>query len=99
MAKPIDTRIFLNGHIAVPADRLTAVKDALVDHIARTRAEAGCISFEVTPCASIAGRFLVAEVFADQAAFDAHQARAKASPWAKITDGIPRDYTVRTGAA
>jgi len=42
----------------------------------------------------VKGRFLVAETFQDRAAFDAHQTRANASPWAQITAGLPRDYTV-----
>ena len=36
----------------------------------------------------------VAETFASRAAFDAHQTRAAASPWAAATAGIRRDYTV-----
>lgn len=90
-------KVYLNGHIDVPAERLTAVATALPSHIAATHAEAGCISFEVVPCDTVAGRFLVSEVFTDQAAFDAHQLRAKASPWAKITAGIPREYAITLG--
>ncbi|TWD48190.1 quinol monooxygenase YgiN [Agrobacterium vitis] len=92
-----DAKVFLNGHIDVPADRLTDVTAALPQHIALTRAEAGCLSFEVNPCPNKAGRFLVAEVFANQAAFDVHQARTKASNWFQVTAGIARDYTVRVG--
>jgi len=83
-----------SGYIDVPATRLAAVSDALPKHIALTRAEAGCLSFEVTPDAAHAGRFQVAELFVDRAAFDAHQTRTKASEWAKITDGIPRSYQI-----
>ncbi|MCP4209793.1 MAG: antibiotic biosynthesis monooxygenase [Shimia sp.] len=86
--------IKLTGYIDVPADRLAAVSEALPKHIALTRAEAGCLSFEVTPHAAHAGRFQVTELFVDRAAFDAHQARAKASEWAKTTDGIPRTYEI-----
>jgi quinol monooxygenase YgiN len=86
--------IILNGHIDVPPERLDAVAAALPDHIALTRAEPGCLFFDVRPCPDVAGRFLVSERFTDQAAFDAHQARAKASPWAEVTDGIPRDYQI-----
>lgn len=87
-------RIRLTGHIDVPADRLTAVTEALPTHIALTRAEPGCLSFEVTADPAIKGRFNVAELFVDRAAFDAHQTRAKASYWATITDGIPRHYEI-----
>ncbi|OLP45599.1 putative quinol monooxygenase [Rhizobium oryziradicis] len=94
-----DAKVFLNGHIDVPTDRIASVTAALPVHIALTRAEPGCLSFEVQPCPTIAGRFLVAEVFVNQAAFDAHQARTKASDWFTITVGIPRDYTIRAEAA
>ncbi|MFK5996827.1 MAG: antibiotic biosynthesis monooxygenase [Rhodobacterales bacterium] len=88
------TKVHLTGHMDVPDDRLEAVTLAVADHIALTRTEAGCISFEVTPCPDVKGRFLVAETFQDRTAFDAHQTRANASPWAQITAGLPRDYTV-----
>ncbi|WP_294227074.1 antibiotic biosynthesis monooxygenase [uncultured Shimia sp.] len=86
--------IKLTGYIDVPADRLKAVVEALPDHIALTRAETGCLSFEVTPDATHQGRFQVAELFVDRAAFDAHQTRTKASDWAKVTNGIPRQYEI-----
>lgn len=90
-------KIYLNGHIDVPQDRLDAVAKALPAHIELTRTEPGCLSFEVVPCKDIAGRYLVSEIFTDQAAFDAHQQRMKTSHWFTVTQGIPRDYTIRRG--
>ncbi|EEX10632.1 antibiotic biosynthesis monooxygenase [Ruegeria lacuscaerulensis ITI-1157] len=87
-------RVFLRGHILVPADRIEQVRAALPDHVALTRAEPGCIAFEVVEDPDCAGRFDVSEVFADRAAFDAHQRRMQASPWYEITRGIPRDYAI-----
>jgi len=89
--------VHLNGRIDVPSGRLAEVAAALPAHIAATHAEAGCISFEVVPCETVAGRFLVSESFVDQAAFDAHQARTKASPWFTVTEGIPREYEITLG--
>jgi len=43
----------------------------------------------------VKGRFLVSEAFVDQQAFDAHQARAKVSDWAKASQGIPREYSIK----
>ena len=86
--------ISLTGYIDVPADRLRAVTAALPAHVALTRAESGCLSFDVTPDPTHPGRFTVAERFTDRAAFDAHQARAGASPWAEVTAGIARAYQV-----
>lgn len=92
-----DTRVFLTGHIDVPLARLEAVRAALPVHIELTRAEPGCLSFDVTEAEHPAGRFHVAEVFTDQMAFDAHQARTKASDWFKVTEGVPRSYEVTVG--
>ena len=87
-------RIKLTGHIDVPFDRLASIEKALKEHTRLTRAEPGCITFSVEPCDQVEGRFLVSELFRDQAAFDTHQARVKASDWGRITAGIPRIYDV-----
>ena len=87
--------VTLTGHIDVPVERMEEIQAALPAHIALTRAEPGCLSFDVSPCTDVKGRFLVSEAFVDQQAFDAHQARAKASDWAKASEGIPREYSIR----
>lgn len=86
--------IRLTGHIDVPAERLEDIRAALPAHIALTRAEEGCVEFNVDESESVPGRFMVSELFTDQAAFDAHQARAGASDWARVSAGIPRDYQI-----
>ncbi|MGH1465356.1 MAG: putative quinol monooxygenase [Cognatishimia sp.] len=86
--------IRLTGYIDVPADRLAAVRSALPVHIQLTQAEPGNLTFEVTQDPEVAGRFQVAETFQDRAAFDAHQARAAASPWAEVTQGLARHYQI-----
>jgi len=90
-----DPRVFLDGHIDVPPDRLDAVMAALPAHITLTRAEPGCQSFSIEPQDDCAGRFSVSEVFVDQAAFDAHQERMRASEWFVVTEGLSRTYTIR----
>ncbi|NTE85625.1 putative quinol monooxygenase [Agrobacterium rubi] len=92
-----DERIYLQGHIDVPPDRRQAVADALPLHIELTLAEPGCMAFEVLPSPDVDGRYLVSEIFSDQAAFDAHQQRIKSSEWFVVTQGIPRDYRIRKG--
>lgn len=87
--------VLLSGHVDVPADRWDEVRLALQDHIRLTREEPGCIMFNVLPCREVELRLLVDEIFENQQAFDAHQARTKASPWAEITADLPRDYSVR----
>ncbi len=70
-----------------------AVKKALPEHLRLTRAEEGCISFDVTPSDSPL-IWNVSEEFTGKAAYEAHQQRAADSPWAEITKGIPRDYKI-----
>ncbi|KPA22677.1 autoinducer-2 (AI-2) modifying protein LsrG [Shimia sp. SK013] len=90
-----DPKIQLTGHIDVPDNRLEAVKLALSEHIALTRAEPGCLSFDVTQDPQLPNRFHVSELFINRAAFDAHQTRTKASPWFFTTKGIERTYQVK----
>ncbi len=77
----------------VPPAHWDAVLAALPAHIAATRAEPGCLRFEVTPDRAT-GRLLVEELFADRAGFEAHQARVLQSPWGRLTKGMKRRYQV-----
>ena len=76
------------------AEEEAKVREHLARHIALTRAEPGCLSFDVTP-ADTPRVWEVAERFADAASFRAHQARVAASEWGAATAGIERRYTVR----
>jgi len=67
----------------------------LPEHIRLTRAEPGCLRFEVMRSHADPVRFAVAETFRDRSAFEAHQTRAGESLWARITKGIPREYEIR----
>lgn len=69
------------------------VRRHLPRHVELTRAEEGCLRFEVAESEDPLV-WTVAELFADQTAFDAHQARVRASEWGRATTAIPRDYVV-----
>ena len=90
--------IRLSGHLDVPLDRIEAVMAALPAHIRLTRAEPGCLRFDVTPHPAMPGRLVVRELFASRAAFEAHRERIRASHWERVTSGIPRFYDVEEGA-
>jgi quinol monooxygenase YgiN len=90
--------ITLTGHITVPPERMDDIRAALPEHIRLTRLEPGCISFDVVEDPTRPGVFTVAEKFTDEAAFRAHQKRGGKSDWARVSAGIPRDYTI-TGLA
>ncbi|MDT0683478.1 antibiotic biosynthesis monooxygenase [Roseicyclus sp. F158] len=69
-----------------------AVRAHLPEHVRLTRAEAGCLSFEVTPAGPLV--WTVEETFTGPEAFEAHQSRVQGTPWADATAGIVRDYRV-----
>lgn len=69
------------------------VRTCLPDHIRLSRAEPGCLSFNVIPT----GDPLVwrlDESFVNREAFDAHQARTRASAWYKATAHMRRDFRI-----
>lgn len=70
---------------------LAAVTQHLPAHIAASRAEPACLTFDISPTDDPMV-FEVMESFRDRAGFDAHQARTKASPWWDATQDIPRAY-------
>lgn len=87
------SQVILTGFLICRAlDEADRVAALLPDHIRQTRAEPGCLTFEVIRSMADPVRFAVREIFATRADFDAHLARVAASPWARATHGIPRDY-------
>ena len=89
-------KVFLEGYLEVPPDRIAAVREALPAHIELTRAEPGCLTFTVEQSTDEPTHFLVSETFADQPAFEAHQQRMQSSNWARVTAGLVRHYSIRT---
>lgn len=85
---------------------LRAVLDHAAAHVAASRAEPGCLQFDMVrvgaaPGDAPAGRavFAVAERFADEAAYRAHQARTRSSDWGAATRDIPRQDYDRRGVS
>ncbi len=74
-------------------DQTRMVARYLPKHVALSRAEPGCLSFDVkvTDNPLI---WQVDEAFTDQAAFNAHQQRGAASEWGRQTAGLQRAFTV-----
>ncbi len=87
-------RVTLRGYITVPESELSAVIDELDNHITLTRAEAGCLVFEVSQDQHNPLRFNVYEEFASTEAFEHHQRRVRASIWARVTRNVERHYTI-----
>ncbi len=86
--------IRLRGHLICQSlEEAAAVRWHLADHISLSRAEPGCLSFDVTPTDDPMS-FEVMESFRTREDFDAHQARTRASPWFEATRHILRDFRV-----
>lgn len=66
----------------------------LPEHIELTRAEPGCLSFEVAATDDPLV-WTVEEHFASEDAFAAHQTRVTGSDWGRSTADIERHYEVR----
>ncbi|MCR9148812.1 MAG: antibiotic biosynthesis monooxygenase [Rhodobacteraceae bacterium] len=82
---------FLRCRTLEEADRIAPYLD---DHVRLTRAEPGCLQFEVLRSAADPACFAVSETYVDAEALEAHRVRAAGTIWARVTAGIPRDYTV-----
>ena len=85
------------GHIQVPVDDLDALLREMSEHIRLTRAEPGCLAFEIRRSGDDDCRFDVYEVFESQDAFDQHQIRTRHSRWAAVTVNVARHYDITTG--
>lgn len=79
--------------ICTTAAEAARLRAHLPEHIRLTRAERGCLRFDVVGTDDPLV-WQVDETFADRAAFDAHQARTKQSRWAQETAGIRRDFQI-----
>lgn len=86
--------IVVSGSITCEPNDLDMLSAAVDEHIRLTRAEAGCIEFDIVQSAPGSGKFVISERFVDRAAFDAHTARTRASNWWAKTQHIPRDITI-----
>ncbi|MGW4097187.1 putative quinol monooxygenase [Mycobacterium sp. NPDC004974] len=89
------TQVILSGQLVCATDdEVATVQRHLSRHIDLTRAEQGCISFEVHRTDDLYV-WQVDERFVNDAAFDAHQARVATSEWGRVTAGIERRYSIR----
>ena len=84
----------VSGHLRCAPGEIDIVRDALPQHIRLSRAEPGCLSFEVTQDAGDPCRWNLAESFRDMDAFEAHRARTAASDWGRLTAHLHRDIRV-----
>lgn len=87
--------VTLSGElICADEAQLEAVRGHLPRHIELTRAEDGCLEFDVEQTDDPMV-WTVCERFADEAAFRRHQRRVDDSEWGSAAAGIKRRYDVQ----
>lgn len=86
--------MILSGYFKVPPAHLIEIRAALPQHIRLSRAEPGCLCFDITEDPDQPGLFNVYEEFTDAEALRAHRRRCDASHWAWVSREIQRHYTV-----
>lgn len=85
--------IHLSGRlICKDAAEALILERELPEHVRLSRAEAGCLRFEVRATDDPLC-WQVDETFRDRAAFEAHQARTRASVWFRATAQIRREFS------
>jgi quinol monooxygenase YgiN len=69
------------------------VRAMLPEHIRLSRAELGCLTFDVSPYADPLV-WVLDESFLYRSAFEVHQARTRASAWFTATRQLKRNFRV-----
>ncbi|MET3176830.1 UNVERIFIED_ORG: quinol monooxygenase YgiN [Arthrobacter sp. UYCu721] len=89
------TNVFLSGQLVCnDQEQVAVVAQHLPLHIELTRAEHGCLSFEVNLTQNPL-IWQVDEQFQDAASFRAHQQRVAESEWGRATANIDRHYEIK----
>ena len=87
-----DPPIALHGRlICADMGQLMTALARLPDHVAASRAEPGCLRFDIAQSDDPLV-WTLSEVFVDAAAFAAHQARTADSPWGRDSRAMTRDF-------
>ena len=77
----------------ITPDDLKIVETYLPEHTRLSRAEPGCLTFNVTQTANPLV-WQLDETYTDRAAFEAHQTRNRASVWWEKSQNLRRDFQI-----
>lgn len=84
--------VALHGRlICADAGQMMTALDLLPDHVDLSQAEPGCLRFHVAQSEDPM-IWTLDEIFADDAAFTAHQTRTAASAWGQASTALTRDF-------
>ncbi len=87
-------KVTITGYLQVPAEELSSVAEALPTHQDLSRAEPGCLVFEVSRDEADNCRFHLYEQYDSAEAFEYHKARAASSEWSTISRNVERHLTI-----
>ncbi len=87
------TKVLLTGTMTCAPSEVEDVLALMDEHIRKTRAEPGCLEFELWQDELTPTRFHVNEVFVSEVAFEAHQDRTQRSDWFRVTHHMSRDFS------
>ncbi|WP_417243736.1 putative quinol monooxygenase [Celeribacter sp.] len=90
------SKVLLTGTLTCTPDEVDDVLSVMADHIRKSRAEAGCLQFELWQDELTPTDFHVSEVFLSEAAFATHQDRTQGSDWGRITRDMTRNFKKAT---
>ena len=85
-------KILLTGTMICAPHEVEHVLALLPEHIRLSRAEPGCLHFDLWQDEVRPTEFHVSEVFRSEAAFEAHQDRSRRSDWFRVTGHMARDF-------
>ncbi len=86
--------VSVTGTLTATGTDIETARRLIPDHVARSRAEPGCLRFNLTEDADQPGLWRLDELFADRAGFEAHQRRTRASLWGQESGAMVRDFTI-----
>ncbi|PTQ71934.1 quinol monooxygenase YgiN [Celeribacter persicus] len=86
------SKILLTGTMTCAPEEVEHVLALMPEHIRLSRAEPGCLQFDLWQDEVRPTEFHVTEVFRDAYAFDAHQDRTRSSDWFRVTGHMHRDF-------
>lgn len=94
----MSSEVLLTGRLVCQTEaEMGVVREHLPLHVELSRAEDGCLAFDVE-AAEDPMVWTVRERFVDAAAFRAHQERVAQSEWGRATIGIERRYEIEASS-
>lgn len=86
--------VVVSGTLTATGADIERARALIPEHIALSRAEPGCLKFELHEDPETPGLWRLDELFADEAAFRRHQQRTRASRWGQESTRMARDFTI-----